>query len=655
MIKTRKIRRCIFLYAICLCYISSLFAQDTNFTDSLSLLISKSKNDTGKVNLLNELAAHYLFTNTTGAKEPAEKALKLAEKLSYDKGCMDAMNRLGIMYFRMANYDSSLVFYRKGLTLAEKTQDTLYLTKFRGNVALSLSWLGKYEESLEMYINLLDLQKIYNPLGQAHTLLDMAGIYYKLKDYGQAYENALEARVIAEKFNDPITLGNAYNSMGAFLEGLNRKSEALDCYRQSYQLKIQTGDKLGQANTLINVASINSEEGKPEKALVIYDTVIQLCIDIGAMQQLANAYTNKGVSYTALGDYKKANSSFSMAYDIYKNAGSLDLMILLAGKLGANYERTGDYKNASLYFREQAIMKDSLFRVEMAENIAEMRTKYETEKNEEENLRLEKENELQQMKLDMEHKKKQNLIFLFSGVAIFVILLFLIIIIRYRLKKKAEMEKKLAREQNIRFRAVIEAEEKERIRIARELHDGIGQLLSSARVNMAALDGGLAKEDEPVLKNSLEIIDEAVTEVRNISHNMMPVALIEYGLVRAVESLVARINEANKLKVAFEKDNIPEKFDQSIEITLYRVIQEVLNNMVRHSEAANIDIHLKREGDIVKLSMQDNGKGFIVENIGNSPGIGWKNIYSRISMINGNIDILSNPDSGTKINIDFAV
>ena len=225
----------------------------------------------------------------------------------------------------------------------------------------------------------------------------------------------------------------------------------------------------------------------------------------------------------------------------------------------------------------------------------------------------------------------------------------------YKHRQKAKLEKQLADQKNLRFKAIIEAEEKERIRIAKDLHDGIGQLLSTARVNVAALEGEVDKEDEIVVKNSLNVIDESIKEIRSISHNLMPIALVEYGLIKAIETLVLRINEANTIIVQFKHEGIENRIEQNTEISLYRIIQEVINNMLKHSKGEKINIELRKKEEKILLKIQDNGQGFDINKIEKSSGIGWKNIYSRLLMINGNIDIKSSPELGTIINIDFNI
>jgi signal transduction histidine kinase/ligand-binding sensor domain-containing protein len=237
--------------------------------------------------------------------------------------------------------------------------------------------------------------------------------------------------------------------------------------------------------------------------------------------------------------------------------------------------------------------------------------------------------------------------FIFSMIVIGLMLSF--VSIRFYLTRQLKIKtRELELKQSVRMNAIIETEEKERKRIAGELHDGLGQLLSTARLNIAGLDDNVENKDSVLLKNSLQLLDEACAEVRTISHNMMPGALIRLGLMAAVNELINKINDTEKLKIEFDT-NLEERFSETIEIALYRIVQEVLNNMVRHAEAKNIRVKMGKSKGQLEIRIVDDGKSFDVSQIANSEGLGWKNIYSRVEILNGSINVESEKGKGTSI------
>ncbi len=285
-------------------------------------------------------------------------------------------------------------------------------------------------------------------------------------------------------------------------------------------------------------------------------------------------------------------------------------------------------------------------------SMAEMQTKYETEKKEKENLALTKKTEVQQLIIENENQKRKNQLTLSITLIGLIVAIFLFVYYRKKQIQKTLHVAALAEADKLRFKEVIEAEEKERSRIAQELHDGLGQLLSTARLNVASLEDAVTEVDKPDLERSLKIIDEACVEVRNISHNMMPSALIRLGLIPAVTELVNNVNSAKGIKVDFE-NNVDSSLGQSLDITIYRVIQEILNNMIKHAKANHINISIKKNDDDLAIIMTDNGIGFNTDELKKGKGLGWKNIFSRVSMLEGSIQLESELQKGTMVFINL--
>lgn len=210
---------------------------------------------------------------------------------------------------------------------------------------------------------------------------------------------------------------------------------------------------------------------------------------------------------------------------------------------------------------------------------------------------------------------------------------------------------KINEQQRDSFRVVMEATEKERKRVAEDLHDGLGQLLSTAKLNLTAIETNDNTEEHKNLNTSIAILDEACQEVRHISHNMMPSTLIRLGLVSAIKEQARKINESGKVLVSFSVLGFENRMDESREIAIYRVIQELLNNAIRYANATDIDIKLEQLADGYLFSIKDNGKGFDPKVLEKVKGIGWRNIRSRVDLLQGNIDLKTAPGKGTVLNI----
>ncbi|MBV5342495.1 hypothetical protein JZU68_02395, partial [bacterium] len=235
-------------------------------------------------------------------------------------------------------------------------------------------------------------------------------------------------------------------------------------------------------------------------------------------------------------------------------------LIALAKASKANLDIT-------ISFLQYLNLKDSLFKVESTKKTAEYKVLYETEK---------KDREIKIKTAEAETQKSRNSIQLLLFLGLIMIITFVAIFVFFQQKnrQKAKLLLETNRLEKLRFKAVIESEEKERKRIAEELHDGLGQLLSTAKMNVASLDDAVAQSDEEdkvVFQTSLNLIDEAVSEVRNISHNLMPGALIKLGLIPAISDLVKKINTSGKMKIVFDYDPNFEKLNETTEIAIFRI------------------------------------------------------------------------------------
>jgi two-component system, NarL family, sensor kinase len=646
-------RNFLLLLFITISYFS--FSQDQALIDSLTKQIELAESDTLKVDLWNQISAHYIYTSTAKGLEPALKAESISNEINYETGKINALIRLGVCYFRLSKYDSSTIYYQKGLKIAEQENDSVYILKYKRNIALNQSRKGNYDEALNCFLDILKINEVRNENANASVLLEIATIYYHLKDFESAYIRAKEAFDLASVYNLLRIKANALNSMGVFLNELDRLKESEECYVESYKLKKQLDDKVGQANTLINIASMHTRRNDYKKANVFLDTVLLLAKATGSQQVLASALTNQGSNFHHLKQYEKAIETTIAALDIFIELGSLKQELSTIGNIANTYYLLNDYKNAVKYYRKARILNDSVFNLNMLEKVAEMRTQFDTEKKEEENLRLLKENELQALKIQVKAKEKKNSIIVISSISASLILLILMLFFRFRNQKKHELTQKIAEQKELNLIEVIEAEEKERIRFARDLHDGLGQLLSTARINIAALEENIDTEDKSLLDNSMSLIDQSVNEVRNISHNIMPVSLMRYGLKSALEDMFKRINDTGEIKINSKINGLDDRFSEINEINIYRLVQEIINNILKHANATFINISIEKVKKSLNLFIINDGKQLDISMINKGKGIGWNNIYARVNIMNGIILIEPNIESGTELNIQLSI
>lgn len=631
---------------ICLFILLSfkLLANQVSTIDSLENIL-KSQNDTNLVITLNELTWQYRNISQEKALNYGFKALKLSMNLSFLKGIAQSYNDLGIIYFDQKNYSKALEFYQNSLKIREQLSDLNGQAALLMKIGIIHEKNGDFLKAVEFSQKSLSIyEQIGNEYGAAACLNNIAVINIDIGNFDEALNHLLKAVEIRKKINDLYNLSGTYVNIAGIYLKKKGNNEAIKYYLESLELCRKIGDKSYIATNLNNLSAVYFNIFDYENAIKTVTESYNLRKELKEYSELISCLKNMSDIYLKTNNHKLAFEKLNEALNISKTIKARTEMSALYSSFTSYYEYIGDYEKALENQKLQILYKDSLLNESMYSKITEMQTKYETEK---------KEQQLQLKLLEIERQKNQNKIqkLIFAGVATIILIIGFFIFYRIKQKQKAENIREQNRQEKLRFKAIIDSEEKERSRIAKELHDGLGQLLSSAKLNISSLEGCVPKNDEYLLQNSSNIIDEAVKEVRTISHNMMPTALMNYGIVEAISELVRRINDSNKVRINFDKSTFNSKLEKETEITLYRVIQEIINNMLKHSNADNIDIKFSENKSKIILSIIDNGIGFDTSKINESKGIGWKNIQSRVLMINGKIDINSQVGLGTKINI----
>lgn len=219
----------------------------------------------------------------------------------------------------------------------------------------------------------------------------------------------------------------------------------------------------------------------------------------------------------------------------------------------------------------------------------------------------------------------------------------------------AQKSKELIEKQNEVKRALISGEEKERKRVAQELHDGMGSLLSTLRLNAEAIDlndKNLDEHETIAYQNVLEMIDRACTELRAISHNMLPSGIEHFGLTATLQSLIKKINHNNITQFTLDTAGLETLHNQEIELHLYRITMELINNVVKHAKAKQSSIQLIANDVDVSILVEDDGIGFDIHN-SMSTGVGLLSVQSRVEALNGRFQLDSHLDHGTTVTIEI--
>ncbi|MBK7308610.1 MAG: hypothetical protein IPI88_17420 [Chitinophagaceae bacterium] len=205
--------------------------------------------------------------------------------------------------------------------------------------------------------------------------------------------------------------------------------------------------------------------------------------------------------------------------------------------------------------------------------------------------------------------------------------------------------------------AMLKGQEEERSRLAKDLHDGLGGMLSGVKLSFVNMKENLIMDTESVtsFEKSILQLDNTIAELRKVAHNLMPEALVKFGLKNAILDFCNSMQLSSKTKIIFEQLGTERLLSNTADLYIYRIVQELINNAIKHADADQILVQLTKTNDKVLLTVEDDGKGFNTELIRSAKGIGLKNIQQRVDYLKGKIDIASQAAEGTSVNIELYV
>lgn len=545
--------------------------------------------------------------------------------------------------FDVKNFDSNLAYSNRGLALAYKNKDSVSAGILLDGIGWAHYFSGRYDSATHYFykaIEVLQRQKAPKPL--AATYNDLAKLYRKTGGYERAINFYNKAADIYISLHDDADLSSIYNESGVVYEYQQKFDEALVLYKKSLALKTKLNDSVGIAYALSFMAGVFNQQQNYKNAEAYSLHALSIRQRIKDSFPIALSYSDLGDIYYASGNYKKAKESYTASNIYVMGLHYPDYMASNLQQLSNIAERENDYKAAFEYYKQSKALKDSMYRLESAKQVEELSAKYET---------VEKEQTIQEQKFQI--SKRNYYLAGISGLMLFSGLLGYSFYRRYRLKQQAKLQAEILHQQDIATKAVLSAEETERRRIAAELHDGVGQMMSAAKMNLSSIEDEInftSPEQKIRFHKVVALIDDSCSEVRTVSHNMMPNALLKAGLSSALREFIDKI-DAHVIKVTLHAEGLNERIDANTETVLYRVIQECVNNVIKHAAATRLDIALIKDNDGISVTIEDNGKGFNADKVGDFDGIGLKNIKSRVLYLKGTVEWNSAPGKGTLVAI----
>lgn len=547
----------------------------------------------------------------------AAKKLREGDSISYATVC----RHLGSVYRDLGQYQKSNEYSMISVSIFKRHGDYPRMAASLLNLANTYYLIGDLQQALasyhEVYAIYLDEDDDYIEMARSDVTLNMAQVYYEL-------DSLRSARIYAEKsighirnYKDTSDIIWQYIMLGAIYQ----KEGAFEDSR--YHFKLAQTFAAANENTIVHALALEN---------------LGLLFQDEGMKDSAAAYLE---------------SAIAKAYES-RNA---ELIARVANDLSALYESKGDSLNAYQYLKVYTLFNDSNLNEKRLQAIIDAEKRYQAEA---------KSAQLQAQAARLRQRRTT-----IAGLLVLIIMLGVIsiLIIRNRNKtvrlakqqlqiKEAEINDMIRDQELKSMDAMMKGQDEERKRIARDLHDRLGSMLSTVKIHFSSIEEEIKVLQEKQAKAydaALDMLDEAVDEVRKISHNLHSGAIAKFGLKTAVNQLIQAIEQGNALKIHFMDNGVDPELYQPFEVELYRIIQELLSNTLKHSGADEATIQLNFSSGLITFSYEDNGRGMDVRKLQEAEGIGMQSIESRVKKMGGTSSIDSQPGHGFTFFIEIPV
>jgi two-component system NarL family sensor kinase len=615
-----------------------------NPKDSLQkLLLNKTIPDTMRVKVLDELCYTLTLQQQDSAIYYGNEAIALARRINYQQGLGLALSDLGVAYFYKADLPMAITLWEEAQNVRASIRDLAGVASLNIKLGAAYFKQGNYSKSFESQTKALQaFEKLNHIQGQANALNNMAAVLEHQQEYQQALVYHKKSLHLALKNNISESYGISLINIGNIFQKTNQYDSAIWYWqksltvlneKQSPQYCAVAYHNLGEVFTIQNHVQEGIENNK--KALLLRQ-------QLNDKQGYISSLINLGSAYTKQKNYKLGEQYLTIALDsLERNPLKVEEQKVWQN-LAQLYEETGRPMQALENYKKFVQVKDTLLNLNTKETVNKLLIQFEAEK---------KDAQLAKQEIDLlthQNKLNKSYAFLFGVLLLLVLITGFYVLARSRFKRKTillEKEKQVAiREAYID--ATLQSQEDERKRVSRDLHDGIGQLITELRFLLGNLEQTKPTDERiKIVEQSEKVLNDMHKEVRSVAFNLMPQTLIQNGIVPALKEMALRIENAHTIRVQVVSFDLDIRLSELIEISVYRIVQEWTNNIIKYAQASSVVVNLVRSETEIILTIEDNGKGFDAVKLQRSNGLGWKNISSRAHLIKATLDIDTKPEA----------
>lgn len=516
-------------------------------------------------------------------------------------------------------------------------EEMVYLNITGGTVKY---YIADYVSALEKNLKALELCNQTSDKSCLPGVYNQISIIYLVMfDIPKSEKYLMKAYKSADSLDNKLEKSRAAGNLAIVFTEKKEFDKAENWYLEDLKIDTELNNMYAVAGTYNNLGKLNELQGNFMKALDFSEKSLEIHKLVDDKASIAHAYQNVAWAQYKIGNFKKAEELFAIGIQQTKLLGNRDKLRDAYRNISEFYDTTQRPKKALDYYRKYHDVNDSLVGENQLKAINELEIKYETEKKENELLKLNKQKQEDDIVISNQNRKVKQLSFGLGGALLLGVLGFLLFKQRLQNKKQSEL-----------LLAISETQTAERKRISQDLHDSIGGSLALAKSKLQNALGKL-KETPAEMDEAILALNNTSDQVRQISHNLMPGELVRFGLVPAINTLLEQLNK-EELHAQLYTTQMDERLKPLKEIQLYRIVQEAIQNVLKHAKAKNLYIHLNKHKQHLSLLIEDDGIGILPNS---KEGLGFKNIEQRINMLNGSFTVDSSKNKGTTLNIQIPI
>ena len=619
--------------------------------DSLYKLLSASAKDTGRVMLLLQIADTYETNNQDSAIYYLERSKQLSDNLEFKMGIYIYNEQSSIVSFTKGDYILAMQQSNKALDIAREMSDSSLILNMLVNTGIVYQYLGQYDAQLDYSLQAFSIiERTHQNEKIASMYHNIANAYLNIKQYRKAVDYCLLALKSQQMNKSSIYLNRLYASLAQGYASLSLTDSAFYYYKIAIMESEKSNDKYAEAAIYGYMASAYANRKDYKEMQLVAEKSLSLSKELQSNQMLASSLYNIAYASYFNGDNTIAKKYIYEALQIAAKDSLKDELKNIYLVLSYISARDGDF-NTSLWAKNKNdSIQEVLLNEQVVRTTSELEKKYESEKKNKQIF-------LQEVQL----QKRSFLIKSLIGSTFTLLIVFLSLYLSYKHKQNLQGQKirELEKEKQLAAtEAVLKGEEQERSRLAKDLHDGLGGMLSGIKYSFQTMKVNLimTPQNQLTFERSMDMLDSSIKEMRRVAQNMMPESLVRFGLGTALQDYCEDINSSGALQISYQSFGLEDHdFEQTMAITIYRIIQELINNTLKHAAAKTAIVQITKSDNLLAITVEDDGKGFDPGILDLSKGMGWINIRHRVDFLKGKLDISSLVGNGTSVHIEFII